>query len=344
MMKGDVFLAVLKMREGPSGYSTVKTSEFNRWVYGIRCINFSVNIFDEMIILTCKTLKYCTFLILISLSVFSPTLSFSEQEVSLLEVTPRIREYAINTIKPVLDSCTKRDKLSLLLKISDILVSSELGIHINEIEPSTFIIYDKLEKLKLGFLISFKLSPEQKNILKEWHSKFMYKNPANVFFAPSADDIIKSRAAFGCSHYARSFIAVVKALDLMDSPEDLRYVISSKADDYDKALEKMDSEMTINGHQFVIAKIDSKWIALNTSKSEWTQLPDGFIPDSIVPPKNIPIRFESYPDVTFLLRKIGKDYNDDCNDNSLAALMNIYRSGDINDPNFKWEEYSDKSS
>jgi hypothetical protein len=106
----------------------------------------------------------------------------------------------------------------------------------------------------------------------------------------------------------------------------------------------MDSEMTINGHQFVIAKIDSKWIALNTSKSEWTQLPDGFTPDSIVPPKNIPIRFESYPDVTFLLRKIGKDYNDDCNDNSLAALMNIYRSGDINDPNFKWEEYSDKSS
>ena len=25
----------------------------------------------------------------------------------------------------------------------------------------------------------------------------------------------------------------------------------------------------------------------------------------------IPIRFESYPDVVFLLRKIGSDYNDD---------------------------------
>jgi hypothetical protein len=292
-----------------------------------------------MVILTCKTLKYCTFLILISLSVFSPTLSFSVQKVSLLEVTPRIRKYTINTIKPVLDSYAKRDSLSLLLKISDILISSELGIHTNEIEPSTFIIYDKLEKLKLGFLISFKLSPEQKKILKEWHSKFMYKNPANVFFAPSADDIIKSRAAFGCSHYARSFIAVVKALDLMDSPEDLRYVISSKADDYDKALEKMDSEMTINGHQFVIAKIDSKWIAINTSKSEWTAMPEGFSPNSFIPPKNIPIRFESYPDVTFLLRKIGKDYNDDCNDNSLAALMNISRSGSPQDSNFKWERF-----
>jgi hypothetical protein len=169
-----------------------------------------------VIIVICKTLKYCTFLILISLCVFSPRFSFSEQELSLLSVTPRIREYAINTVEPVLDSCAKRDRLSVLLKISDILISSELGIHTNEIEPSTFIIYDTLEKLKLGFLISFKLSPEQKNILKEWHSKFMRKNPANVFFAPSADDIIKTKAAFGCSHYARSFIAVVKALDLMD--------------------------------------------------------------------------------------------------------------------------------
>ena len=283
--------------------------------------------------------KYCTLLMMVFLSVFSPTLSFSDQEVSLLEVTPGIKEYAINTIKPVLDSCAKRDRLSLLLKVSDILISSDLGVHTNAIEPSTFIIYDKLEKLKLGFLISFKLSPEQKNILKEWHSKFMHKNPANVFFAPSADDIIKTRAAFGCSHYARSFIAVVKALDLFDTPEDLRYVISSKADDYDKALEKKDREMTINGHQFVMAKIDSKWIAINTSKSEWTAMPEGFSPDSFISPKNIPIRFESYPDVTFLLRKIGKDYNDGCNDNSLAALMNISRSGDPLDSTFKWERY-----
>jgi len=286
-----------------------------------------------------KRRKYCTFLILIFLSLFFPSLSFSKQEVSLLEVTPRVREYAINTVKPLLDSCAKKDRLSILLKISDILISPELGIHKNEIEPGNFIIYDKLEKLKLGFLISFRLSPEQKKILKEWHLKFMRINPADVFFAPSADDIIKTKAAFGCSHYARSFIAVVKALDLMDFPEHLRYVISSKADDYDKALQKTDSEMTINGHQFVMVKIDSRWIAINTSKSQWTAMPEGFSPDSVTPPKNIPIKFESYPDVTFLLRKIGSDYNDDCNDNSLAALMNILRSGDPLDSSFKWERF-----
>ena len=279
------------------------------------------------------------FLIMILFSVFYSTPVFSEKNGSLIEVTPNVKEYAINTVKPFLDSYAKRDELSLLLKISDILIDSEKGIHTNKIEPGTYIIYDKLNKIKLGFLITFNLSSEQKKSLKIWHSKFMRKNPADVFFAPSADEIIKTKAAFGCSHYARSFIAVVKALGLVDNPEDLRYVISSKADNYNQALEKMDTEMPINGHQFVMVKIASKWIAINTSKGEWTAMPEGFSPDSLSTFQNIPIRFESYPDVTFLLRKIGKDYNDDCNDNSLAALMNISRSGDAQHSDFKWERF-----
>lgn len=266
--------------------------------------------------------------------------AFSKDAGALVAVTPAIKEYALRTVKPVLDSYDKKDELSRLLKVSEIIIDSKFGIHTNAIEPSTFIIYDKLEKLNLGFLYTFGLSSEQKQILKTWHSKFMQTNPADVFFAPSADDIVGTKAAFGCSHYARSFIAVVKALGLVDKPEDLRYVISSKADNYNQALEKMDAEITINGHQFVIVEIASKWIAINTSKGEWTAMPGGFSPDSLSPPQNIPIRFESYPDVTFLLRKIGKDYNDDCNDNSLAALMNISRSGDAQNSNFQWEIFT----
>ncbi len=231
-----------------------------------------------------------------------------------------------------------------LLKVSQIITDSELGVQTNAIEPSKFIIYDKLEILRLGFLCTLNLSSKKKQILKNWRSKFMQSNPADVFFAPSADDIIKTKMAFGCSHYARSFIAVVKALHLVVNPEDIRYTISSKSDNYNQALDKRDKELTINGHQFVIIKIAGKWIALNTSKSEWTQLPDGFTPDAVVPPKNISVRFPSYPEVTFLLRKIGKDFNDDCNDSFLIALMNIYRSGDANNPDFKWEKYSDKNS
>ena len=169
-------------------------------------------------------------------------------------------------------------------------------------------------------------------------------NPADVFFAPSADDIIETKAAFGCSHYSRSFIAIVKVLGLVANPGDIRYAITSKSDNYNQALAKGDKEMTINGHQFVIVRIAGKWIALNSSKAEWTQLPDDFTPDSVVPPKNISVRFDSYPEITFLFRKVGRDFNDDCNDSSLSALMNIYRSGDANIQDFKWEEYSNKSS
>lgn len=259
---------------------------------------------------------------------------------SLISVTPAIKAYALNTVKPVLDSYEKKDELSQLLKVSEIITDSKLGVHINAIEPGRFIIYEKLEKLKLGFLYTYGLSSEQKHILKAWHGKFMQTNPADVFFAPSADDIVKTKAAFGCSHYARSFISIVKALGLVKDPEDLRYVISSKADNYNQALENNDKESTINGHQFVIVNIASNWIAINTSKSEWTPMPVGFSPNSVIPPENIPIRFASYPGVTFLLRKIGNNFNDDCNDNSLAALMNIYRSGDVDNPGFLWDRFN----
>jgi len=177
-------------------------------------------------------------------------------------------------------------------------------------------------------------------MLQRWHSKYMNDHPADVFFAPTADEIIKTRAGFGCTHYARAFIVVVKALGLVEKPEDLRYVVSSKADDYNRALEKQDLKMTINGHQFVLVKIDSRWIAINTSQREAVQMPEGFRPESCSPPSNISVRFESYPPgIVFLLRKIGKDFNDDCGDNSLSRLMNISRSGDPQDAAFKWEGY-----
>jgi len=262
---------------------------------------------------------------------------------SLIAVTPAVSDYAFKVVKPVLDSYSKKDKLSQLLKISEIITDPELGVQTNALEPSTFIIYDKLETLNLGFLYTFNLSSEQKQTLKNWHSKFMQENPADVFFAPSADDIIKTKAAFGCSHYARSFIAIVKALGLINNPEDIRYVITSKSDNYNQALDSLDTETTINGHQFIIVKIASEWIAINTSKSEWTAMPESFTTASVVPPKNIPIRFASYPEITFLFRKIGKDFNDDCGDNSLVALMNIYRSGEPAKPEFSWERFVDKS-
>lgn len=284
--------------------------------------------------------RICIFLLLIftACSIVAVP-AFPESRESLLKVTTNVMEYSINTVKPAIDSSPNRDKLSLLLKVSEILNDPKTGINSNRIGPNDYFIYDKLQTVWLGFLFSWRLSPEQRQIIRRWRDGFMQKNPADVFFAPSADEIIRSNAAFGCTHYARAFIAVVKALGLVDKPEDLRYVISCKADDYNRALEKKDYKTTINGHQFVMIKMNSKWIAINTSKSETTKMPEGFSPESCAPPRNIPLRFESYPGVVFLLRKIGRNYDDDCGDDSLSALMNISRSGDTRNADFEWEKF-----
>jgi hypothetical protein len=282
---------------------------------------------------------YFYFIVLTVFYVFFPQAVLSKENAELLEVTPSISEYAMNTVKPILDTYDENDLLSQLIKVSTILNNPERGINQNTISPMTYMIYDKLDKIKLGFLATWRLTPKQKHIVKTWHTTFMQKNPADVFFAPSADELIKTKAAFGCSHYARTFIAVVKALGLINNPKDMRYVIACKADDYNKALHKNDNEMTINGHQFVLVRINEEWIAINTSKSNWSLMPKNFSPDLLSHDENIPIQFKEYPDITFLLRKIGKDYNDGCEDSSLQSLMNIYRSGDAQDPSFRWNHF-----
>ena len=263
---------------------------------------------------------------------------------SLLEVTSNVVKYSNETVKPLLDCYSQKDPLSTLLKVVDIIHDPEIGLHSNQMSPSDFFIFEKLNKISPNLLQSLfllKFSYQKKVILQRWNSKYMQENPADVFFAPSADEIIKTKAAFGCTHYARAFIAIVKALNLVNNPQDLRYVVSSKADDYNKALHTNDYGMTINGHQFVLVKIHSTWIAIDTSKGNTNIMTEGFSPGSCVPPGNIPIHFESYPDdVVFLLRKIGRNFNDDCGDDSLSALMNISRSGDPGKAGFAWEHYA----
>lgn len=260
-------------------------------------------------------------------------------EKSLLTAGPSTIEYSKNIIKPTLASYCGDNELSQSLKLSEILINPEKGVGINRVDPKGFFIYDMLDRIKLGSMYALNFSSEKRRLLQRWHEQYMQKKPADVFFAPSADEIIRSRTAFGCTHYARAFIAVAKALGMVNNPEDLRYVISCKADDYNQAMTDRDYQKTINGHQFIIVRTGSRWVAINTSKFESTAMPESFSPDSYMPPRNIAVKFESYPGVVFLIRKIGRDYNDDCGDNSLSALMNISRSGDPQSPNFLWERF-----
>ncbi len=263
---------------------------------------------------------------------------YSEDE-SVLAATQKVEEYSSTTVSPRLNDKQAQDVLEQLLLVSKILLDPNDGVAINKMDPSKFMVYNMLSKMKLGFVSTIGLSHLQKKTLRRWHQKYMQDNPADVFFAPSADEIIGTRAAFGCTHYARAFMAVVKALGLIDRPEDLRYVISSKADDYNLALEKQDVHRNINGHQFVIVKIDDRWTAINTSKGVSVPLPAEFDPEAIVPPHNTPIRFQAYPNVVFLFRKIGSNWDDDCGDDSLSALMNISRSGAPDNSDFLWETF-----
>lgn len=261
-------------------------------------------------------------------------------EESMLDVTPAVKKYTETVILPELNQAklqSKEDKLALIAKV---MIDPEKGIDKNKIDPGKFMTYAMLKKVGLGFFVTWGLSVEKKQVLVGWYEKYMHSNPADVFFAPSADEIIKNRAAFGCSHYARAYIAVVKYLGLIEKPGDMRYVLSCQAKNYNQALKENNTQKNINGHQFVIVKLNGHWIAMNTSKAEWQKLPDAFSPDLIQPGVNIPITFNAYPEHTFSLRKAGKDYNDDCRDNSLSSLMNLYRSGKTEDSSFKWPEFS----
>ena len=123
-------------------------------------------------------------------------------------VTSEVEEYANSVVKPLISHMPDEDKLSKLRKISEVILSMEHGVNVNAVKPSKYIYYDIFDTLKLGFLVTFNLSSQQKQNIKNWHAKYMEDTPADVFFAPSASEIIKDRAAFGCTHYARVFIAV----------------------------------------------------------------------------------------------------------------------------------------
>jgi hypothetical protein len=264
---------------------------------------------------------------------------------SLLEVTDEIRIYANETVKPKISNTPQKDRLSQFLGIISILLDPKYGISSNRLAPPDFMILAQKSRQQVispnSPLLEY-LPERKREIVRILHNKYMINQVTGIFFGPSASDIIKYKSAFGCSHYARAFIAVVKALELVKTPTDLRYVISSKHDDYNKCVElKGNNCPTINGHQFVLVKIQNNWIALNTNrKNDFVVLPKGFTPDINLKKTNIPIVFKKIPGIIFLLRKIGKDYSDDSGDNSLVSLTNISRSGEATSSELVWDRFN----
>ena len=87
-------------------------------------------------------------------------------------------------------------------------------------ESATKKVHLTMQKSEADFVLDF-VGTADKGDVSVFFTDSSGEATTRIFFAPSADDIIKTKAAFGCSHYARSFIAVVKALGLIDNPENL---------------------------------------------------------------------------------------------------------------------------
>jgi hypothetical protein len=295
-----------------------------------------------------KMIKFC--LVMAMLSALTLPLGAeaesgaAESKSSLLDVSGAVSKYAFSVVKPRISHIPAKDRLRQCLEIINVLLDKKVGISSSGLKVPEFMGLAQnsgQQAVSPDSELLDQLPADKRETIRILHNKYMLEHPAGIFFGPSASDIIKYKSAFGCSHYARAFIAVAKALNLITDPNELRYVISSKYDDYNKCVDmKGRGCPTINGHQFAFVKIGCNWVALNTNKAnDYVVFPRGFTPDLNLENTNIPIVFKKIPGIILVLRKIGKDYNDDCGDSSLKALMNISRSGDSGSAELNWGKF-----
>ncbi|MBI4667889.1 MAG: hypothetical protein HY747_01690 [Elusimicrobia bacterium] len=289
--------------------------------------------------------------ILLSINNFCGKLS--AQCPDLINTTPIVEQYASGITAGFENNFSLEDKLKYIVHF----IHGEKGVGSGKLAPSTFFalhgvfqgkkIRNVDEMLSRGRNIPA-LSNMDRGALQSHlalYNKYAKTNPKKIFFAPTASDIIEHKMAFGCSHYARTFIAIVKALKLL-APKDIRYVVSASHKDYDTACPRKktayNKEMTINGHQFVMIRLDGHWWFLNTSNADFEKVP---AQNTDYKSTNLAVQFPSYKNNHdsghdyLLVRYIGNDYNDGACDNSLENLANISVSGNKNANKCEWTRY-----
>ncbi|MCK5106969.1 MAG: hypothetical protein KAI33_06210 [Elusimicrobiales bacterium] len=289
-------------------------------------------------------------LLLISLTfIFLPGISFAECP-SLLTVSPDIKEYALNISSGFKSDFSIESKIKHIIKY----IHGENGLNPKVFSPNGFFnLHAAFKGKNIKRIGKIKDLPKFKkpdiSVIKAYaqiYNKYMVPNAREIVFAPTASDIIKHRMAFGCTHYARAFIAIAKALKLF-KPEDIRYVVSSSHTDYNKACSSKgavyDGPDTINGHQFVLLRYDNSWWFINTSNKIFEKVPAKNLDYR---KQNLTVKFPSYAKNKgsghniLLVRYIGKNFNDGTCDNSFDNLMNISVSGKIDNNVCLWPEYN----
>lgn len=266
----------------------------------------------------------------------------------LLAVTPSIGKYASDIAATFKTGDSAEDKVKAVIAY----MHGKNGIGTANFSPDIFI------RLHTAFKGGKITRPEEaakaiglpktgsaaRTAYNEIYDKYAVPDFRGVFFAPTASDIIEHRMAFGCTHYARAFIAIAKALKLF-SPADMRYVIASSHKDYGNACPVKSSQasgITINGHQFVLLRYNSHWWFVNTSNKDFEKVPAATLNYL---ENNLIVRFPSYAKNSnsghnmLLVRYIGESYDDGACDNSFDRLMNISASGKIDSDICLWKRY-----
>jgi hypothetical protein len=167
-------------------------------------------------------------------------------------------------------------------------------------------------------------------------------------FAFMAQDIIKYRTATGCSSFAAAYVAIVKELGLFPNPADVRYMVTTRSVDYNKACainNPRDTNIPMSGHQVVLVRIAGTWYVVNETgvDQNLVPMPPSFDPDAVgtgpTPYENILLTFPTeLGPTTHVIRKISPDANTSICDNTYENLMNISASGQYTSNICLWED------
>ncbi len=253
----------------------------------------------------------------------------------LLEAGEYIQAY-VKAIEPALKkSKSQSQSLQIILDA----VHKKVPINGNHIDLKTVdSIFRKFGSKEVSETeLAKDVSTEQRTLYLELHNKYSRYGVDRLFFGPSAEDVVRFKMAFGCTHYARSLMTIIKELKILPE-KNLKYVAAVSAADYKKICESSSDEVMANGHQFLLVKLDKSWSYWNTSNPTLELIPASGWENW--KNHNIAILFPSHSNLPaggkLFIRAIQKSNLDLICDDNLERLRNIYRSGSPADKDCKW--------
>jgi hypothetical protein len=182
---------------------------------------------------------------------------------------PAVKSYATKLKEEILRKSTSEERLLYLLN------SIHVRDRIDANKPDLQIIGAIAEKFgakEISSGSSFsdllkkfgKAAETNAETYRQIHNSYGIKGVPSVFFGPTAEDVVRLKIAFGCSHYARALKALILETGTLES-SDVRYVTALSSADENKLCHSKNQDYMANGHQFLSVRIKGVWYYLNAS-------------------------------------------------------------------------------